>query len=184
MKKTFICVLIGLILFGMAGMAQASLIVESAGGHTVVKDDVNYKYWLADINFLTNQTYDDQISTIGSLTYFGVDTWLMATEADMLELASYSNSDRIGKFAPPTHPHYGEIYGRFNKQAVTPGWYHEAKLGADGALSLGMTGPRTDRLWYLGAWAVAPAPIPIPGAVWLLGSGLVGLVGLRKKYKK
>lgn len=26
-----------------------------------------------------------------------------------------------------------------------------------------------------------PAPTPIPGAIWLLGSGLVGLVGLRKK---
>jgi hypothetical protein len=28
-----------------------------------------------------------------------------------------------------------------------------------------------------------PAATPIPGAVWLLGSGLVGLVGLRKKYR-
>jgi hypothetical protein len=27
-------------------------------------------------------------------------------------------------------------------------------------------------------------PTPIPGAVWLLGSGLVGLLGLRKKLKK
>ncbi|QJB55505.1 VPLPA-CTERM sorting domain-containing protein [Pseudodesulfovibrio sp. zrk46] len=29
--------------------------------------------------------------------------------------------------------------------------------------------------------ADAPAPTPLPGAVWLLGSGLVGLVGLRRK---
>lgn len=28
------------------------------------------------------------------------------------------------------------------------------------------------------------APIPIPGAFWLLGSGLVGLVGLRKRIRK
>ncbi|MEW6267231.1 MAG: VPLPA-CTERM sorting domain-containing protein [Thermodesulfobacteriota bacterium] len=27
------------------------------------------------------------------------------------------------------------------------------------------------------------APVPIPGAVWLLGSGLVGLVGLRRKLQ-
>ena len=26
------------------------------------------------------------------------------------------------------------------------------------------------------------APTPIPGAIWLLGSGLVGLVGLRRKF--
>lgn len=27
-------------------------------------------------------------------------------------------------------------------------------------------------------------PVPIPGAVWLLGSGLIGIVGIRKKFKK
>ena len=27
-------------------------------------------------------------------------------------------------------------------------------------------------------------PVPIPAAVWLLGSGLIGLVGLRRKFKK
>ncbi len=26
--------------------------------------------------------------------------------------------------------------------------------------------------------------VPIPGAVWLLGSGLLGLVGIRRKLKK
>jgi hypothetical protein len=31
-----------------------------------------------------------------------------------------------------------------------------------------------------GNWNV----VPIPGAVWLLGSGLVGLVGLRRKFRK
>jgi hypothetical protein len=30
---------------------------------------------------------------------------------------------------------------------------------------------------------VAP-PVPIPAAVWLLGSGLVGLVGIRRKFRK
>lgn len=27
----------------------------------------------------------------------------------------------------------------------------------------------------------APSPVPVPGAVWLLGSGLLGLVGLRRR---
>jgi len=26
--------------------------------------------------------------------------------------------------------------------------------------------------------------IPIPGAIWLLGSGLIGLVGFRRKFRK
>ena len=29
-----------------------------------------------------------------------------------------------------------------------------------------------------------PAPVPIPAAVWLLGSGLIGLVGLRRKFRR
>ena len=36
-----------------------------------------------------------------------------------------------------------------------------------------------------GAWVVAGiSEIPIPGAVWLLGSGLVGSIAIRKKLKK
>jgi hypothetical protein len=29
-----------------------------------------------------------------------------------------------------------------------------------------------------------PSSVPIPGAIWLLGSGLAGLAGLRKRFKK
>ena len=36
--------------------------------------------------------------------------------------------------------------------------------------------------WIRGGWA-AVAPVPIPGAVWLLGSGLVGLLGFRRKIR-
>ncbi|MBN1841979.1 MAG: hypothetical protein JW883_06820 [Deltaproteobacteria bacterium] len=39
--------------------------------------------------------------------------------------------------------------------------------------------PGENDKWDAGAYAV-----PIPGAVWLLGSGFLGLVGLRKKLKK
>jgi len=28
------------------------------------------------------------------------------------------------------------------------------------------------------------SPVPIPGAIWLLGSGLIGIVGIRRKFKK
>ena len=32
--------------------------------------------------------------------------------------------------------------------------------------------------------AQTTAPVPIPGAMWLLGSGLVGLVGIRRRFQK
>ena len=37
--------------------------------------------------------------------------------------------------------------------------------------------------WFADDFTFAGAPIPIPGAVWLLGSGLIGIVGIRKKFK-
>lgn len=30
---------------------------------------------------------------------------------------------------------------------------------------------------------VAPAPVPVPAAVWLFGSGLIGLIGLARRKK-
>lgn len=32
-------------------------------------------------------------------------------------------------------------------------------------------------------WAAFTDSVPIPSAVWLLGSGLIGIVGIRRKYK-
>jgi hypothetical protein len=31
---------------------------------------------------------------------------------------------------------------------------------------------------------VVSSPVPIPGAVWLLGSGLIGLAGIRRRFRK
>jgi hypothetical protein len=68
------------------------------------------------------------------------------------------------------------------------GWFNNSE---------GIVGPaaRTELLapvpWYrtslnISAFAVegTSAPVPVPAAVWLLGSGLVGLVGLRRRMRK
>jgi len=34
------------------------------------------------------------------------------------------------------------------------------------------------------AFAVYGSPVPIPGAAWLLGSGIVGLIGLKRRMRK
>ena len=34
------------------------------------------------------------------------------------------------------------------------------------------------------AMQAEPSAVPIPGAVWLLGSGIAALIGIRRKFKK
>lgn len=43
--------------------------------------------------------------------------------------------------------------------------------------------------WNDGGWSFAaathgPSAVPIPAAAWLLGSGLIGLVAIRRRFKK
>lgn len=54
---------------------------------------------------------------------------------------------------------------QFYYVGLGPGWTFD--YGTDGKLIVASAGP-----------------VPIPAAVWLLGSGLVGLVGLRRKFQK
>lgn len=41
-----------------------------------------------------------------------------------------------------------------------------------------------DKLWQFSVWAVCPglvSAVPVPGTVWLFGTGLVGLLGLKRR---
>ncbi len=52
------------------------------------------------------------------------------------------------------------------------GWYTGLQLLND---------DRTKKFGLVKIKCADPAPVPIPGAVWLLGAGLIGLAGFRKK---
>ena len=49
--------------------------------------------------------------------------------------------------------------------------------------SISWTNPAYEA-WYGFTVGANVNPVPIPGAVWLLGSGLIGLIGLRRKFRK
>lgn len=49
-------------------------------------------------------------------------------------------------------------------------------------IGVGANGPDSGQEGYMSTGGTIGAnPVPVPGAVWLMGSGLVGLLGLRKK---
>jgi hypothetical protein len=59
------------------------------------------------------------------------------------------------------------------------GTFAPSPLGKDACLF--NTGWEDRHLWDIG-WKIDANPVPIPSAFWLLVSGLLGLVGIRKKF--
>jgi|GEM_PF-4916309 len=53
------------------------------------------------------------------------------------------------------------------------GWASEGQAGTTGEFTAEFPDPQQE-----------PSMVPLPGAVWLLGSGLFGLAGLRRKFNK
>ncbi|MBN2809134.1 MAG: PEP-CTERM sorting domain-containing protein, partial [Deltaproteobacteria bacterium] len=54
---------------------------------------------------------------------------------------------------------------------VAVAWNFGSQIQATGYLSQGETED----------YKINVAPVPVPGAVWLLGSGFLGLLGIRRK---
>jgi len=53
----------------------------------------------------------------------------------------------------------------------------------DGVYWIGMEDLKVNSDYDYNDMVVKVAPVPIPGAIWLLGSGLIGLVGIRRRFK-
>jgi hypothetical protein len=58
-------------------------------------------------------------------------------------------------------------------------------INSDGSLSGGVTDVASNGTWYGPSSAIAGTmtdATPVPGTVWLFGSGLAGLIGFKRKY--
>jgi hypothetical protein len=114
-----------------------------------------------------------------------------------LELGNQPNYDahNTGPFqnllasSPEIYAYYKIYIAYWTGEEVTtaPGnaWSFSFTNGDQNQTNTGDVGPEGE-----GPYALAVhegnigAPVPIPGAVWLLGSGLVGLVAIRRRFKK
>jgi len=203
MKKflVFLCSIV--LVFEIVGISNADLIdlgiTRDDKGTQTIYDD---QYWIKDLNRFVGMTYDEQIAAIGNLDSQGlsnITSWHMATYSDILNLTnSYSWETIAGAFEPTTvgDDDYRHWVGRYDRVLFVssnpnpPYTYHyEVNISSynGGNYSGGINVGTADHEVFPGAFVTAyalPAPVPEPTTMLLLGTGIVGLFGFRRKFKK
>ncbi len=206
-QRLKVAISVGLISLGLAGSADAAL-VSRLGGQAYY-DTVADLTWLADANYAQTSGYDaDGRMTwqaandwAAQLTVGGVSGWRLA---DTLQPdPGCSNQSSVESYGYNcTGSEMGDLFyntlgnsagfltntGPFSNFQYNPYW-----------LATEYT-PNTLNAWYMHmefgwqrnydknngmyAWAVQSgdvSAVPVPAAVWLFGSGLLGLIGVARR---
>jgi MYXO-CTERM domain-containing protein len=98
MKRVWLMVSVLAVLAGVAGRADAALVVQQTGGETGVYDDLTGRHWYWNLDDFNNLTYSQQLSKaqdLSATSYFGLDTWHMAGMPEIQELLSAYTDDQI-----------------------------------------------------------------------------------------
>lgn len=154
-------------------------------------------------------TWQDAVTWADNLSYGGYTDWRLPT-ALQPDPTCDAQSGSGGSFnctgSEMGHLFYNELGGTANFPIssspdpdlalftnVQSGYYwsgSECTPGIGNACFFGFSGG-VQGAYYKGsnlyAWAVRPgevAPVPVPGAIWLLGSGLLGLLGMARRKKE
>jgi len=187
--KRFLLILFSLLLVvGVGSNAYATLTTEIDGSEYAVFDDTTGQYWYYYLDDMVLMDYSQQNTFITGLntgTYFGFDTWHMADAAEITGLQAYALSDIASNFNNSMFPvwlgRYDDPFydSEMNLFHNTFGILDNFGLYVDISGDIIATGSAPDT----GAW-VTTNPIPEPATLLLLGSGLLGVAGVRRRKKR
>lgn len=198
-----------LVLSTSVNAAIVSVDWQSTGDNLVTRDTTNGLEWL-DLTETTNMSYFTvlgQLSTgsqfegwryatnveVGSLfTAFGLPLDANLTVAGLVDSAIVDFSNTMGNIMDPAVFSYGArgyigegsggnqyIAGAYYGISSGINFYTGPNLGSGATLT-----PPTTASANLGSYLVRDASVvPVPAAVWLFGSGLIGLAGIARRKK-
>ena len=180
-----------------ACLAVVSFNINAAiidNGLTTLDTDTGYE-WL-DVTETTNCSYEI-MSSGGNCNTIDLNSWTFASTADVYQL--WSNAGiTIENSTTFTVANTAEIISLINLVGITktnnPTFYGVngfmsdssglvAQLFVDGDTSRDFTFTSPTPSSAIGGWfyqANIP-PVPLPAAVWLFGSGLIGLIGFARR---
>jgi hypothetical protein len=141
--------------------------------------DATFEYGL----YNTEITAATRFANVTEAEQFGDVLHSLLVSGSYVGFSDYSNpiSGYIELFIP-----YGAPFGAGNEET------HFVYLQHSSGWSIGTDASDYGNVVYTEeyphCWAVVDisgaTTVPIPAAVWLLGSGLIGIVGIRRKYRK
>jgi hypothetical protein len=188
MKKQIVAILMALLVISLANTAYAGLITENFSGTITYADASNPFDVAADDLFGWTTTYDltyqnslgnivigdDQDMklsvTIGSRTFGETEDVFYGPGTFGAPILTFDDQDRIDGVSLLVDD-YANGY-RFRSLGDGSGF---------GIYSIGADGFSDGIHLVSGTFSFDAAPVPIPGALWLMGSGLVGLLGYRRR---
>lgn len=213
-EKFLVSLVIGFLMFGMAGIAQANLIDLNS---SLVLDNESGVVWYRNVTLFKNQTRDEQLDSIAALSSsWDIDadgsvdnlSFRMATfeEASSL-LATYNLGDGDAHAArEEAMSHFSLSYDHFEQYDDS---YIDEVIGRiDRPWPNAMAGMQIFQYYKIdddsflngsafvmfqndfanavvGAWVVADVnPVPVPSTIILLGFGILGLAGVNRRSIK
>ena len=199
--KVRIRILMGLMLLGLSGVTQAALFDRGGG---MIYDDVLDITWLQDANQGGSMNWDDSVAWAGALEFGGFDDWRLASmdvNGDNTIINCNGASEVACRDNELGYMFYQNLMGSFfddltGDQGLFTNIQSNHWSGTEfapnpsNALVYNFVGGDQFSVTkgnLYGAWAVRAgdvAVVPVPGAVWLLGSGLLGLAGLRRGARR